>query len=155
MPNTGYYWTEAEKKQALKIYQQKIKNGLNKVDALQATAVQTGKSFSAIGGVVYRNGAARISEVTESPYAVYNESLVVHGDFLALGDTQAPFHNFALINKAVKAAKNAGIDTLILGGDAIENDMLSTYDNGFSDGEKVTGISKKAAKDLMARRKKR
>jgi len=69
---------------------------------------------------------------------------------LALGDVHSPFHDWKLINKAVKAAKNAGIDILILAGDAIENDMLSSYDEGFTETQGKTGMSAKAVKDLLA-----
>jgi len=52
----------------------------------------------------------------------------MEGDTLVLNDLEAPFHHAEFVNRVLELADAWGIRKLVLGGDAIHNAALSTFD---------------------------
>lgn len=77
----------------------------------------------------------RIYGLPVSPYPTYTEPLVMHRDALVLNDLEAPFHHADFVGNCLAVAAKWGIRGLVLGGDFLHNDALSSFEPAFVDDE--------------------
>lgn len=123
MTNTGQFWTPEEDGRLLREGHDDF--SLKEWEAL-------GARFRNRSGDSLRQRYAAITKgkvfVPESPYPKYDSPLVMQGNTLVLNDLEAPFHHAAFVNRCLDLAEAWGIRKLVLGGDAIHNEALSTFD---------------------------
>lgn len=79
--------------------------------------------------------------VPASVYPRYDDPLRINADSaLVLTDLHAPLHASEFLNKALKLAYAWNVKTLILGGDVVDFDCLSSFGADFAATPKVDGI---------------
>lgn len=86
--------------------------------------------------------------VPTSPYPKYTDPLVMEQDALVLNDLEAPFHHAGFVNNCLALARAWGIKGLVLGGDFLHNDALSSFEPAFT--EDTQTISPELADALLA-----
>lgn len=67
--------------------------------------------------------------VSESPFEKYDQPLTVEEDRVCvIGDLETPFHHAEFLNRVLDLCDALKIKTLVLGGDFIHNDNLSSFE---------------------------
>ena len=89
-----------------------------------------------------------ISPVAESAHQDWNNAPVIEGDALIMGDLHIPYHNAALVNRCMLAAKKAGVTKLILAGDALDMRAFSHWPDDFTDSDRLMA-SKNVTGELL------
>ena len=77
-----------------------------------------------------------VLHVPASTRHAWNTPPIVKGNSLVIGDTQIPFHHGEFISKCIDVAVKWKIDNLILGGDAMDWNALSSFAPDFSEDDK-------------------
>jgi hypothetical protein len=80
--------------------------------------------------------------VKESPYPKYNNPLVMEGDALILGDVEAPFHHAQFVNRCLDLAQSWKVTNLILNGDFLHFDSISSWEPSWQSPTKA-GLNEK------------
>ena len=65
-----------------------------------------------------------------------------------MGDLHIPYHNAALVNRCMLAAKKAGVTKLILAGDALDMRAFSHWPDDFTDSDRLMA-SKNVTSELL------
>jgi len=101
-------------------------------DVRKMTFKEIGKELGLAEGTVkthyYLTKGQPTMPIPQSPYPVYNEPPVVHGDALILPDCEIPFHHADFINRVLEVAQAWGIKQMIAAGDLLHFDSLSGWE---------------------------
>lgn len=68
------------------------------------------------------------SRLKVSPYPEYKSPLRIDGDALVLPDLEMPFHDAVFVNKVLDLSQAWGINQLVLAGDMLHFDSLSSWE---------------------------
>ena len=62
-----------------------------------------------------------------------NQVPKLYGNFIVMADFEIPFHDNFMVNKAIQVGKRFGIDSLIIGGDFLCVDSVTTWASGMGE----------------------
>lgn len=92
---------------------------------------------------------AKIPQISDSPYPVYDKPLETEGDALVISDPEFPFHHAEFLNRILDLAVTWGITNCVIAGDILHFNSLSAWEPAWQVAAK-SGISEDAEKDLLA-----
>lgn len=90
----------------------------------------------------------RVSIVPKSMYPQYNTPLVAQGNAIIMSDVEAPFHHSDFINKCLELANSWKIQTLILNGDFLHFDSISSWEANWTEQQKL-GLSEEQERIMV------
>jgi len=98
--------------------------------------VLPGRNRDQVAGQITRlrhDGKVEWKPVPKSPYPSYDKPLVWEGDALILPDPEFPFHHDEWINKIVGLARAWGITHLVVAGDMVHLESLSSWEPSWTE----------------------
>lgn len=149
MPNTGHYWDKCEVEALIDAYKER-KPYQSVRDVCRAFVTGRGLTLATAESKIRDlivTGKINTGVIKESTYPIYDEPLEMRGDALVLGDVEFPFHHSEFLNGCLEVAGLWGIRQLILAGDVLHFDSLSSFEPSWNK-EVSGGITADAEMEL-------
>lgn len=141
---TGKFWTE-EQTDALRKAWNNRRADITTLDFARDYASVSERS---IASVTQKLKTMPEYGIPTSNRTTWNNPPRVEGDAFIIGDTQIPFHHAEFIERCLELCKRWGIKTMILGGDALDVESLSSFTPDFEN-DKRRVIDSRSAEALV------
>jgi len=137
----AYKYTDAQKAEALKLYQQL---GVPAKDVEKRTGVKA----NTVGILAYLNRKESKGVLKESNYPIFDSPITLEGDAVVYPDIETPYHHAEFVNRVTDLAQAWQIEQAIFVGDLVHFDCFSGWEAGWI-AQQQGGITESAERKLM------
>lgn len=129
---SGQFWTTEELQDLLTAWKNR---------RADITAQDFAIDYSSICGRTFNSVYAKLKTMPEfkipsSTRVDWDNPPTVEGDAFLIGDTQIPFHHAEFINRCLEVCARWKIENIILGGDVLDMNALSTFPPNFENDQR-------------------